>query len=176
MSAVAANQAWVEPVAAAGDPVSAEIAAGAADASAPLVSALALVALAGWGVVLVTRGRFRRAIGFLLGAAGLLLLVVTVTAFVQAPTALAEQYDVGSADRTAWSWVALPAAVLATVGALLAARDAGGWPGMGSRYDAPAAGDGQAGPAGPGESDLPPEERSNLDLWKSLDEGSDPTR
>jgi hypothetical protein len=40
------------------------------------------------------------------------------------------------------------------------------WPEMGSRYDAPGAAE---------QETAPPEERSSLDLWRSLDEGQDPT-
>jgi hypothetical protein len=36
---------------------------------------------------------------------------------------------------------------------------------MGSRYDAP----------GSDPVEVPPEEQTNLDLWKSIDEGRDPT-
>ena len=39
---------------------------------------------------------------------------------------------------------------------------------MGGRYDAPGASEEPV-------DDVPPEERSNLDLWKQLDEGRDPT-
>ena len=43
-----------------------------------------------------------------------------------------------------------------------------GWPEMGRRYDAPA--DATAERAAP-----LPEEQENLDLWKAMDEGRDPT-
>jgi hypothetical protein len=36
---------------------------------------------------------------------------------------------------------------------------------MGTRYDAP----------GSGRDERPPEDRTSLDLWKSMDEGRDPT-
>jgi Tryptophan-associated transmembrane protein (Trp_oprn_chp) len=41
------------------------------------------------------------------------------------------------------------------------------WPEMGTRYDAPG--------SAPPPPVAPPEEQSNLDLWKALDEGHDPT-
>jgi hypothetical protein len=44
----------------------------------------------------------------------------------------------------------------------------GRWPEMGRRYDAPAA---RAVAPGGG----PAEEQENLELWKALDEGRDPT-
>ncbi len=49
----------------------------------------------------------------------------------------------------------------------LAVRWVRHWPEMGSRYDAPGAAAETAEP--------PPEDRSNLDLWKAMDEGRDPT-
>src|SRR4051812_39678214 len=55
------------------------------DAHMPLVTALALVVLACWGVVLVTRGRVRRGVAVLstLAAAG--ALVAAAAAYVQVP-------------------------------------------------------------------------------------------
>jgi hypothetical protein len=44
---------------------------------------------------------------------------------------------------------------------------------MGSRYDAPAGREG--GRTTEDDAPTPPEETSNLDLWKALDEGHDPT-
>ena len=52
--------------------------------------------------------------------------------------------------------------VVATLAAVLLVP---GWPEMGSRYDAPA--------AAPQRARLPPE--TNIDIWKALDEGRDPT-
>ena len=56
----------------------------------------------------------------------------------------------------------LPASTVAAV------RLVPGWPEMGRRYDAPA----DAAPAAPEKA---PEEQENLDLWKAMDEGHDPT-
>ncbi|HYG93081.1 MAG TPA: Trp biosynthesis-associated membrane protein [Nocardioides sp.] len=171
--AIAGNQAWVEPTSDAETGAVAQVASAAADASSPLATAVALVALACWGVVLVTRGRFRRLVAWFGVAVGLALVVVVTAAFVRAPERLDELFAVyGAVDtsvsRTAWSWVAVAGAVAALVAAVLGARDAGSWPQMGSRYDAPGA-DGRPQPAAP-------EEQSSIDLWKSLDEGTDPTR
>ena len=52
--------------------------------------------------------------------------------------------------------------------AVAAVRLAPAWPEMGSRYDAPAT-------HGPSAAATPAEERTSLDLWKSMDEGDDPT-
>jgi uncharacterized membrane protein (TIGR02234 family) len=59
--------------------------------------------------------------------------------------------------------VALPLALLPALAALRYVR---GWPEMGGRYDAP------VGPEPPAKA---PEEQENLDLWKAMDEGRDPT-
>ena len=143
----------------------------------PLAGALALVALACWGVLLVTRGIVRRVVAVLSGVAALgMLAVVVVGGFVQDDDAAADlgtRLGLGGADvpveRTGWLWIALVGAVLAIVASGAAVRFVRGWPEMGSRYDAPTAG-GTATAAG-----TQPEEQSNLDLWKSLDEGEDPT-
>jgi len=167
----------------------------------PLAGALALVALAAWGVLLVTRGVVRRgmAVLALLAAAGILAVVV-VGGFVQddAATAdLATRLGLAAAvvdvERTAWLWIALACSVVALVAAGVAVRDVPAWPEMGRRYDAPTAGAAAAAdrrapgdpsdpsdPSDPGDPGDPrdprdPGERSNLDLWKSLDEGQDPT-
>ena len=62
---------------------------------------------------------------------------------------------------------AVTSVVLVVAGALAVAW-CPAWPEMGSRYDAPGAA-GEAAPA------VPAEEQTNLDLWKQLDEGRDPT-
>lgn len=142
------------------------------DASMPLVTALALVALAAWGVLLVTRGRVRRAMAVLgtLAAAG--ALVAAIAAYPQVSDDLREQLgqlgiDDGEVGPTGWYWAAVLGTVLALVAGVLATLWCRSWPEMGRRYDAPTA----AAPV----SEVPPEEQSSLDLWKALDEGRDPT-
>jgi len=142
------------------------------DAHLPLVTALALVVLACWGVVLVTRGRVRRAVAALgtIAAAG--ALVAALAAYAQVPDQFREELAlVGVGDpelsHTVWYWVAVAGALLATVAGALAVAWAPAWPEMGTRYDAPG-----SAPAPPA---VPPEEQSSLDLWKAMDEGRDPT-
>ena len=142
------------------------------DGHLPLVTALGLVVLACWGVVLVTRGRVRRAVAGLgvLAAAG--ALVDAIVAYPQLADQLREdlaQIGVTGADvaPTAWYWAAVAGAVLSVVATALAVAWTPAWPEMGSRYDAPAA----AAPA----PDRDPGEQSSLDLWKAMDEGRDPT-
>jgi uncharacterized membrane protein (TIGR02234 family) len=139
----------------------------------PAATALALVVLACWGVLLVTRGLARR-IASVLGLLAALGLVATLVAgFGSAPDAVRDAYrDLGVADpdvtRTGWFWLAALGALLTVVTALLAVRLAPGWPEMGRRYDAPA-------DAVPPEPAAEPADRENLDLWKAMDEGRDPT-
>ena len=144
-------------------------------AESPLAAALSLVVLACWGVLLVTRGRFRKAIAVLALVSALGLAAATVEAFLNLPEALADSLlevsgvDTVSTGFTAWYPVALVAA-LASVGATVAAvRLVGSWPEMGTKYDAPAGAQAADGAA----DDEPPTE--NIDIWKALDEGRDPT-
>ncbi|MFC7497509.1 MULTISPECIES: Trp biosynthesis-associated membrane protein [unclassified Nocardioides] len=142
------------------------------DAHLPLVTSLGLVVLACWGVLLVTRGRVRRAVAALATLAGAGALVAALAAYSQVPDQLRDELAlVGIADpdlsRTAWYWAAVAGTVLATIAGALAFLWCPSWPEMGTRYDAP----GSAEPA----PVAPAEEQSNLDLWKAMDEGRDPT-
>lgn len=136
----------------------------------PATTGLALVALAAWGVVLVTRGLVRRLVAALAGLAG---IGVIVTFFGHAGIdALGRAIDSevvwGETEHTTtpWPYLALLGAVLTVAAAAAAVRLAPSWPEMGRRYDAPDA----AEPA-----QKPLEEQSTIDVWKSLDEGRDPT-
>ncbi|GAB2989204.1 Trp biosynthesis-associated membrane protein [Nocardioides montaniterrae] len=140
----------------------------------PLAGALALVTLAAWGAVLVTRGRFRRVVAALTAlAAGGAVAALVVGAFVKDDSATRDLTSrLGASetvplDPTGWMWVALAGAALSLVAAVAAVRFARSWPEMGTKYDAPA--------GAVATVDVPVEERSNLELWKSLDEGDDPT-
>ena len=169
--AVAGNQAWAkaEEGQGIGEQV-ASVSVAVGEAKAPLATALALVLLASWGVLLVTRGRFRRVISWACALFSVGLLAAVVGAVFAAPDAVLsayEPYGVTDLDvqRTAWCWVALAGAMLALGAAGLAVRDVGSWPAMGKRYDAP----------GTAEPEPEPEQQSNLDMWKAMDEGRDPT-
>jgi uncharacterized membrane protein (TIGR02234 family) len=133
----------------------------------PLAGALGLVALACWGVVLVTRSRVRRVVAALgaVVAAGLVATVVLGRASAldsarEATVVLGTRQT--SAHVTAWWWVALVGSLLALAAAVLAVRFCGAWPEMGSRYDAPA-------------TRPQPEDLDALDLWRAIDQGHDPT-
>ena len=70
---------------------------------------------------------------------------------------------------TAWFWVAAVCAVVSVVATAAAVRFAPAWPAMGSRYDAPGASP-AAAPTGSTTGEV-----EEIDLWKSMDEGHDPT-
>lgn len=135
--------------------------------TAPLGLALALVALAAWGVLLVLRGRLRRTAAGIGAVAAAGVLATLVDAFdgaqndaVDAVVAKGATGDVFTSTLTGWYWTTGVAALL-TLGALLvAAVRSPGWPAMGSRYDAPSA-------RRPNDTDE--------DLWRALDRGDDPT-
>jgi len=77
--------------------------------------------------------------------------------------------DVFGTTISGWYLAAVLSAILSVVTAALAVRWVGHWPEMGSRYDAP------RGAGASGGTEAPPEDASSLDLWKSIDEGRDPT-
>lgn len=146
-------------------------------AETPAVASLALVLLAGWGVVLVTRGRVRRVLLAALVVVDLGVLATQVAALRSAPD------DVRGALRDAgvepdgvglsvWFWIGVVAAVLALPVLVASLRTVRAWPEMGARYDAPgaeqAAGGADAAPAAL-------DDASGLDLWRQLDHGTDPT-
>ena len=135
--------------------------------SSPLTAALALVALAAWGAVLVLRGRVRR----LVAVVGLLAVLGAVVGLVDAfdgaqndaLDALAGQGtgDVAAASLTGWYWATGVGGVLAAVAFGVAVARSPGWPAMGSRYDAPSA-----------RAEAP---TSDEDMWRAIDDGRDPT-
>lgn len=137
----------------------------------PLAGALALVALACWGVLLVTRGRVRRLLALLAAAAagGVLATVVVgaqgVRQDVRDAVAVLGQGE-PTVGFTASLWLTGVGALAALAAAVLAVRWAPSWPEMGRRYDAPGAA--VAAPEAGADT-------SNLELWKSLDQGRDPT-
>lgn len=179
LAAVAGSRPWV-----AGESGGVDSSSGAAMGSplsmdsvaeSPLAAALALVVLACWGVVLVTRGRFRRAIAVLALVAAVGLAAATVEAYFNLPDALASSLlevsgtDTVSTRLTAWYAVALVAAVVNVAATVAAVRFVRDWPEMGTTYDAPA-GTRTTTDAATGEP-----QTENIDIWKALDEGRDPT-
>ena len=135
----------------------------------PLVTSLALVALAAWGVLLVTRRVVRRcaAVLALLASLGLVAAALVALGDLRATVedALTQVGATGGASVTGWFLAAVVGGVLLVASAGLAVVQVPGWPEMGSRYDSPT---GEERPA-------PTEPESALDLWKAMDEGHDPT-
>lgn len=167
LAAVAGSRTWAEGRgSAAGIRVTAAV-----DGSdvAPLVTALALVSLAAWGAVLVTRGRFRRVVGCVGLASSVAVAVAVALAFGSSRdavvAALADKGatgDVAAGGPSAWYYLAGVAAVVAAGAFAVAVRAAPGWPAMSSRYDAPG-------------GRPPSSEDAERDMWRALDEGRDPT-
>jgi uncharacterized membrane protein (TIGR02234 family) len=74
---------------------------------------------------------------------------------------------------TGWYWLAAVAALLVLASTVLALRLVRTWPEMGSRYDAPT---GARGHEGADQAKAPADRPTdNIDIWKALDEGRDPT-
>ena len=138
----------------------------------PLASAVSLVLLAAWGVLLVTRGRVRRTFAVLAAIAAVGLLVTVVTGGVTLPGSAGDDLAASlgrpgaGTGLTGWFWTGAVAAVLAVLPAVAAVRLVPSWPEMGSRYDAPADAAAAAREQGPA---------TEQELWKALDEGRDPT-
>lgn len=164
-SALAGAEPWATPAGRAGSTL-----VDRTGGHVPLATALGLVGLACWGVVLVTRGRVRRLVA-LLGA--LVSIGLVATAVVGRAAALDSArhatVDLGrtpsGAETTGWWVVALVAAVLALAASAMAVRHAAAWPEMGSRYDAP----------GGTRHARDPAEMEDVDLWRAIDQGHDPT-
>lgn len=166
LTAVAGTRTWASGHSFAGG-IRVEAAVKGSEA-APLVGALGLVALAAWGVVLVTRGMVRRVVA----ALGLLASLGAVAAVVvgfgdardEATAVLVHKgatSDVLASGLTAWCYLAAVGGLLAVASFVVAAVQAPSWPAMGSRYDAPSA--------------RAARERTEQDMWRALDEGHDPT-
>ena len=125
----------------------------------PWLPALAVVALAGGGAMLATRGLLRRLLG------GLLLVIGT--ALVAGGSVAATNPDV---DRLWPLLCVLGGLAVAAAGAATAARGHR-WPAMGARYER------AAGTPPPAVSSRPErvEAAGTRDAWDALDRGEDPT-
>jgi len=166
LAAVAGSRTWAQS---SGDAAGIRVTASATGSdSTPLAAALALVALAAWGVVLVTRGRVRRLVSVAGLAASTGALVAVGSGFGDAQetaraAALARGAtgDVLVSGLSAWYYLTGVGAALTAAAFVLATARAPQWPAMGAKYDAPAAR--RERPA------------ADEDLWRALDEGRDPT-
>lgn len=126
----------------------------------PWLTALALVALAGAGALLATRGRSRGLVGAILVLSGLGVLAGGVDG-------LATVAHV----TPGWPVLAVVGSLFIGYGGALAAVRGRAWPAMGSRYERPRA------PRTPAE-DQPQfigPSASDVAMWDALDRGEDPT-
>jgi uncharacterized membrane protein (TIGR02234 family) len=129
----------------------------------PWVFGLALVALAGAGALLATRGLGRRLLGGLLVVVGLGVAAGAVAGRAG--------LDVGSAGAggTGWPVACVLGGLLIVLGGLWAARSGHEWPAMGARYE-------RGGAAGPPAADADVDQRVDTRAaWDALDRGDDPT-
>jgi uncharacterized membrane protein (TIGR02234 family) len=172
LAAVAASRDWATASgSAAGVDVTGTV---KGSSTAPLAVALALVALAAWGVVLVLRGRVRRAVAVVgaLAAAGIVAAALSALQHVRddAAAAVAAKGGTGEAlstSLTGWYWVCVAAALVCVAAFIVAVVSAPRWPEMGTRYDAPA--------ARASATSEPESAASEQDMWRALDQGHDPT-
>ena len=166
LAAVAGNRAWVEWSGRSEGQGSLLTITGDDSATVPLGGALALVLLACWGVVLVTRGLVRRVVAGTAAATSVGMVATALLGRRSATDGLRDDLAARGVDlttgSTAWYWVYLACALVAVVATLAAVRLVPSWPEMGSRYDAPG-------------TAPPPREETSLDLWRALDDGRDPT-
>ena len=167
LAAVSGNRTWAEWTGESRGSGSLLTITGNDHVTVPLAGALALVVLASWGVLLVTRGKVRRAVAALALLFSVGMLATSVIGYATATLDLRNDLeDTGVADLTVeptvWYYAFLVSALLAGAAAVAALVLAPAWPEMGSRYDAPG-------------STPPPHEATGIDLWRALDEGRDPT-
>lgn len=144
--------------------------AAATAATLPVAQALALVTLACWGVVLVSRGFARRSVAALGLLAALACLTSVLFGASSVPEAVTEQLAAGdqsSVHLTGWFWVTLAGAAVSVAATAMMFRAVPTWPEMGRRYDAPG--------ATTHTTTSDPSEATNTDLWRAMDEGRDPT-
>lgn len=173
----AASRTWLVEVTARPAPLPPTSVAHSGGSLVPALTALALVALAGAGAILATRGRARTVVAVFLSAVGLGITAVPAIAL---------------GDRgVTWGWVVVAAVAglgVAAAGAMTL-RYGRGWPGMGARYDRAGAATGAAAPDGRTEiddriagvsrsdatSDTPASD-TDMAWWDAIDRGEDPTK
>ncbi|MDH2428564.1 TIGR02234 family membrane protein [Sphaerisporangium sp. TRM90804] len=149
---------------------------------APVLSPLALAALASVVAVLASRGVWRRVVGAVLALFGAAAVVAVWqgAAAGRVAGAARERVTLSGGDHVAvavdWVWPGLAVAgglVLLCAGALAVARGPA-WPGMSDRYDRPGGAAKKAGEE-PEEPAAERPGRAERALWDALDQGLDPT-
>ena len=163
-AAIAGNQPWVY----AGSETLTD-ASGGVIGERPDVTAVALVALASWGVLLVTRGWVRRVLAAVSAVAALATTALSIQGLSTTPSTdsvrlsfTAPTSESLTLSHGAWGWIAVLGSLLAVGAAAYAIKATPHWPEMGRRYYAPVT----AAAAAP---------ETSLDWWKAIDEGRDPT-
>jgi uncharacterized membrane protein (TIGR02234 family) len=140
----------------------------------PMTPAFAVVGLAGALGLVASRGVVRRFIGLLVCASGVTAALAAVGSVHPGAGDLADRAGAlvgtgsGTASEishTAWGWLAVLGSVLFALAGAAAVLRGPSWPGMGARYEAPAAPAPRAAAA----------EDSALEQWRALDRGEDPT-
>jgi Tryptophan-associated transmembrane protein (Trp_oprn_chp) len=132
-------------------------------AELPWLSAVTLVALAGAGALLATRGRLRAVVGIVLLLSG--LGVLSAGGYGLAGIA---------GVRVAWPLLCLPAGALVAGSGAVALRRGRTWPAMGARYERPAPVT-EFGPEHDQVQRIGPSP-SDVAMWDALDRGEDPSR
>ncbi|MDM4719935.1 Trp biosynthesis-associated membrane protein [Micromonospora sp. WMMA1363] len=127
----------------------------------PWLPALALVALAGGGAVLATRGRLRRLFG---------VLLVLLGGAVAAGGGYGSLAGFDGVVSRQWPLLCLVGGLLAMAGGLLTALRARRWPAMGARYERSA-----RSVAAPRSWGGQVTGRRTTEAWDALDRGEDPT-
>ncbi|MFI7124290.1 Trp biosynthesis-associated membrane protein [Nonomuraea sp. NPDC050153] len=136
----------------------------------PVLTPVALAALAGVVAVLATKGVGRRVVGALIALCGLgaaagtwaALAGDTVTGWLREQNVLRGAADLPWEIAPLWPAVTAAGAVLVTAGGIVAIVRGGRWAGMSARYD-----------RGAGKARA--EVKDDRALWDALDRGDDPT-
>ncbi|HEX3004301.1 MAG TPA: Trp biosynthesis-associated membrane protein [Angustibacter sp.] len=178
---LATSRAWVH--ASVDDPVVGLVTVSASGRqAAPVVPAVALVALAGAAALLLARALGRRVAGTLLVLAGAAGVAASVSVLRTPESGVAELITkaVGvtgstptAVDVSAWPWLAVVGCALVAVGGAVAVLRAGRWSRPRSRYEAP------ADPTAPEVEPDGPASAEAADpgtTWDALSRGEDPTR
>jgi hypothetical protein len=148
----AGSRTWVTTITPRPAPLPAAVIDHTGASLAPLLPALALVALAGAGGLLATRSWARLGVGAVMALAGVGVAVEAVR--LAASTA---------GVRPLWPVLCVIGAVFVLAAAWLTLRGGRSWPAMGTRYE-------RAGPVGA------TVDRSAAGMWDAIDRGHDPTR
>lgn len=152
----AASRTWLVEIELRAAPLPSITTARSGSSLVPALPALALVALAGAGGVLATRGRARLAVGVLLALIGVAMAAAVVPIF-------------GRDVATGWVLACAAAGLVVAFVGVLTVRQGRSWPSMGTKYERARGSDGGGGPAAS-------DGRAETGLWEAIDRGEDPTK